>query len=767
MPPKSPGEDENSQIAAYYKYAYPPYPEGTGDDGWSLVEILGLARRRWEIIATSIVIGTVAATVWGYHQPITYSATAQILIEPEHRVVDLDSVVDAVGSDAGAIETQLNLLKSSGFLEGFVSRDQVAEVSEAHALSQLQLMKDAVDQGSKATNTAFAADAGANPAGLSLSRVIADRAAGIQRGLKVVQQGRSFIIDIIYTSTDPEEAAQTANDLASYYISDEAERRRTITGDASRFLEDRLEQLEGELLDAEEAVHRYRIENPTSVDNDTNITDERLSDLVSILIRTRAERKEKEARLAFIKQLRRNGANIDSLTEVLRSPHMASLWEEESRLRKAEAELRLDFGENHPRIIALNEERAELEDRVRLETDRIVANVANELQVLRERERSLDQDMDNLSELANEADRSTDHAGIQLRLLEGKAETSRRIYEDFLVRFKETREQEAIVQANTRMVASAKTPTVPSSSSPLRLALLGLVGSSAVGFGLAFLRDRTDRKLRNAKEIAQSLKINFLGSVPHLSEKERDQRRFHEYLKRKRASRFAESIRSVYTQLMITSESESSPKVVLVTSTVPNEGKTTFATSLSTMLALDEKKTLLLDLDFRNPSVYSLLDLDDDEDDDSDNGNKSNFEAFLRSQDDDASPSIVEMKFGCHVLGLESAAKDPGKLLRSSRLSDMLKTMRDRYDLIIIDGPPSLGLSDIKALLAVVDSLVFIARWNSTNADIAAEAVQELQRCKAQIAGAVLTQVNLKKQARYGYAGSGHYPGTDNSYYRN
>ena len=764
MPPKSSGDDEQIQGAGYYKYAYPPDLEGNFDDGWSLVELIGLAKRRWEIIISCMIIGTAGATAWGYHQPITYSATAKILIEPEHRVVDLDSVVEAVGSDAAAIETQLNLFKSSGFLEGFVRQDQVAEVSEEHALLQLQQMKSAVDHDGQARQAAFAAtseEALEEDVHVpTLSEVIADRAAGIHEGLKVVQQGRSFIIDIIYTSVDPEEAAQTANELASYYISDQVERRRTITGDASRFLESRLEQLEEDLLQAEEAVHRYRNENPTSVDHGTGITSERLSELTSTLIRTRAERKEKAARLAFIERLRRSGAGIDSLTEVLRSPHMASLWEEEARLRKDEAELRLDFGENHPRIITLNEERAELEDRIRIETDRIVSNVANELQVLREREQSLDDDMEALSALANQAEQSTDHAAIQLRLLERKAETSRQIYEDFLVRSMQTREQEAIVQANTRLVAPAKVPTIPSSSSPLRLALLGLVGSSAAGFGLALLRDKTDRKLRNAKEVSQALKINFLGSIPHLSEKEREKRRFHEYLKRKRASRFAESFRSIYTKLMITTESELPPKVILVTSTIPNEGKTTFATSLATMLALDEKKTLLLDLDFRNPSVYGLLDLEEDDE-------RQDFETYLRSKDDETPPTVIEMKLGCHVLGLQTSAKDPGKLLRSLRLSQLIKTMRDRYDLIIIDGPPSLGLSDIKALLALVDSLVFIARWNSTNADIASEAVDELHRCKAQIAGAVLTQVNLKKQARYGYTGSGHYPGADNNYYRN
>jgi capsular exopolysaccharide synthesis family protein len=760
MPPRIPEDHENAPVGGYYKYAYPHDPDGNFDDSWSLLELIGLAKRRWEIIVGFMIVGTVGASVWGYHQPITYSATAKILIEPEHRVVDLDSVVEAVGSDAAAIETRLNLLKSSGFLEGFVEHNQYAEASEDHALLQLQQMKEAVEQDRQATKAAFAAGSEELDDRPGLSQVISDRAGRIQKGLKVAQQGRSFIIDIVFTSVDPEEAAQTANELASYYISDQVNRRRSITGDASRFLEARLGEMEKDLLEAEEAVLRYRTENAINVDHGTSVTSERLSDLTSTLIRTRAERKEKAARLAFIQRLRNSGEGIDSLSEVLRSSYMGSIRDEEARLRSEESELRLEFGENHPRIIALKQERAELADRIRIETDRIVANVANELQVLREREQSLNQDMEALTAVASEVEKTTDHAAIQLRILERKAETSRQIYEDFLVRSMETREQEAIVQANTRLVAPAKVPTLPSSSSPLRLALLGLVGSAAAGFGVALVRDKTDRKLRNAKEVAQMLKVNFLGSIPHLSEKDRGQRRFHEYLKRKRASRFAESFRSIYTKLMIATDSEDPPKVILVTSTIPDEGKTTFATSLATMLALDEKKTLLLDLDFRNPSVLSQLDLDDDDDE------RQDFEAYLRGKGEEASPGIAELKIGCHVLGLASAAKDPGKLLRSSRLSNLMKIMRDRYDLIIIDGPPSLGLSDIKALLALVDSLVFIARWNSTDADVASEAVDELHRCNAPIAGAVLTQVNLKKQARYGYTGGGHYPGADNSYYR-
>ena len=258
--------------------------------------------------------------------------------------------------------------------------------------------------------------------------------------------------------------------------------------------------------------------------------------------------------------LKRKGSKLDSLTEVLNSPYMASLWDEEATLRSREAELRLELGVSHPKIIALNEERTELRSRIDVEIDKIIDNAANELQVLIEREKSLDEDMRNLSDLANKSETSTGHAAIRLRLLEGKAESSRRIYEEFLIRLKQTREQEGIVQANTRLVASATTPTLPSSSSPARFLLLGFLGSSGLGFGFAYLLDRLDRRLRNGKEITRALGVPCLGLVPYIHEKARDKQKLTDYLTYKRTSRFAEALRSVYTQIIIGNEAESSQK---------------------------------------------------------------------------------------------------------------------------------------------------------------------------------------------------------------
>jgi len=744
MPPSGRKDDEKEAPLGYYaaNYGY-GVRDGTSEleGGFALADLISLVRRRWELIAASVILGTIAAAVWAYQQPVVYTAVAQILIEPEHRVVDLDSVVEGVGSDSAAIETQLNLLKSKSFLEDFIRtrRGKVSSNAEAiRAMERLKATSNPAHANGKAT---LASDVDQAPIDSGVGSALGGEALLLANSVRVSQEGRSFIINVGYASPDRDEAAETANDLAAHYIADQVKRRRDITGSASSFLEERLEALEAEFLAAEEAVHRYRTENPTAAKAGTSLTDERLSDISSLLVQTRAERKEKEARLDYIRQLRRDGGNLSSLTEVLNSPYVASLWEEGSRLRTQETELRLDLGGNHPRIVALNEEQVALNQRIESETSKVIDNVTNELNVLIAREKSLEKDLEEVSDLASETDVSNDFASIRLRLLEGKAETSRRIYQDFQVRLKETREQEGIVQANTRLVASAASPTVPSSTSPIRVIFLGFVGSSILGFGLAYLMEQADSTIKTGKDITRLLGIPSLGLVPYLNKKHRVNLEFHEYIKKRPTSRFAESLRSIYTQLMISSETEEPPKVFQVTSSLANEGKTTFATNLATMLALDGKKVLLMDLDLRNPSVHQQIDLSD----------TSSFVPFLRGKTGFDKSMVERLDSGCDVIAAKSPAKDPGRLVRSRRLSSLIEQMREHYDFVIIDGPPSLGLSDSKVLLSKIDALLFVVRWKRTTSQQALETIEELRQSNAKIAGAVLTQVDLKMQRRYGY----------------
>ena len=741
-------------------YAVPPaYGQfGDRDDlmdrGFGLFELIGLLRRRWEMVLAFVVIGTASAVLFGLSRPAIYSADAKLLIEPENRVVDLDSVVEGVGSDAIAIETQMNLLQSRGFLERFVTQSLLGVSLPVDVLYEMKESADADSAGKLVKSTLALESDNVPPSAVeetSMSQTV-DRLA---RSINVSQQGRSFIIELGYSSPDASEAARLANELAEFYIEDQANRRRRVTSEASRFLEERLSDLEVELLGAEEAVQAYRSKYAQRLGKNIDTTSEQILDLTSLLVRARADRKEKETRLEFISSLKASGESLESLTEVLSSRYMATLWEQDSMLRSQEAELRLELGDRHPKLKTLAAERRELSERIDREIARIIENTRNELDVLVEREKSLEADLQVFTGAASDDAVDADRAEIQLRLLEGNAEASRRIYEEFLLRLKETRQQEAIIQANTRLLARAQIPTVPSSRSPLAYALMGLLGSCVSGVGIAYLRDRTDRKIRSGKEINRSLGLTFLGLTPLLQKSQIGEQKIHEYLREKPASLYAETIRSIFTKTLKLNENDEC-KVILVTSSVASEGKTTFAVSLATLLAADGQNVVLIDLDLRRPSISKTLDL----------GDAYAADDYFAGQEDTNCLFLNKHESGFRYAAAKKPLSNPGKALRSSRLRAMIASARKKFDHVIIDSAPSLGLSDSKALIDQMDAVIFVVKWNETNFETVSDATAELRDCNCPLSGVVLTQVDIKKQARYGYGGIDDYYGSNSSYYK-
>lgn len=741
--------DEGHRDAAPYYSAIAPYGDlGDHDEGYGVLEIIALLRRRWEFILVPALIGSIAATWYGYSRPVAYTATATLLIEPENKIVDHESVVDGVGSDAIAIETQMKLIQSDGFLRGFIREklDPSSTLAEINPL--LESLKFPVKTSSHRSETGLQASPAQNPDAEAEAKEWSVRS--IQAGLNVTQQGRSYLINVGFSSSNPLEAADIANALAEHYIDDQTSRRRQITSEANDVLGDRLDALKSELVEAEQAVEQYRQSNVLLDAGNFDVNSEQIADLTSLIVETRADRMEKETRLAYIKRLKAKGESLESLTEVINSPQMAAIWSADSVLQGQLAELGLEFGDNHPKILSLRAEREEIKARLSWEIERIIANTENELDVLLTREKSINSDIARMTTTNNEA-------GIELRILEGNALASRRIYEDFLVRFKETRQQEAVIQANTRLIANAYAPSSPSGRNPLVYALLGLVGSSALGFGMAILRDKTDRNLRSAKEISKELRLPCLGLVPLMSQTQLKNRKLHQYVIAKPVSVYAESLRAIYTKLSLM-EPDSPHKVIQITSSLPQEGKTTFAVSLASLLAIDGRRTILLDLDLRHPSVGREIVLDD----------CISADSFLRG-DMKFDPTLIQRdkKSGCYILGVKSAVNDPSRLLRSDALDHLLKALRAEYDQIIIDGPPSLGLSDSKALISHSDLLVFVVQWNKTSIENAVDAIEELKGCKANIAGAILTQVDFNKQKRYSYHGLDNYYGKHEDYYNN
>jgi capsular exopolysaccharide synthesis family protein len=277
--------------------------------------------------------------------------------------------------------------------------------------------------------------------------------------------------------------------------------------------------------------------------------------------------------------------------------------------------------------------------------------------------------------------------------------------------------------------------------------------SSLAGVLVALLLERLDRGVRSGKQLENAFGLPCLGLIPEVSDKQGDLRP-HQYLLQRPFSQYAEAIRLAYTALRLRHAGQP-PKVIQITSAVPGEGKTTFAVSLAASLAQSGMRVLLFDLDLRHPSVARELPL-------AEGGAFSRFVAGEQRSDETVQR---DPESGVEVIAFQHSRLNPTRLLSSRRMATLIGLLRNSYDVVILDGPPLLGVSDSKLLTELADAVVFVVRWEETTLDLVEDAVRQLEAVRAKIGGAVITQVDVERHAQYGYGGIDSYFSKYRDYY--
>ena len=667
----------------------------------------------------------------------------------------MQAVVAGLNPEAASVETQLKLLTSHDFL-----RDVVEQTYTPHQLEAAMADKTSLAEAVAAwiPKDLLIASGFADEQPLIAPEVSAEMAREakvdqIADNLSASQSGRSYMIAVRYTSGSPSEAARVANAVADRYLEEQLDRKLAGTRKATDWLETRLSELEGELRHAEQAVERYRADHKLLDSKGVDVSSSQMINLTNMLVQARAERSEKEARLRYVRSLQGKGQSLRTLSEVLESPLILTLMNQDADMQRREAELRTDYGDKHPIIQNIRADRAELKQRIDSEIRNIVNNTENEIEVLRQREASFDAEMSKLVGRSDEDSR----AEIELRRLEREAQASRQIYESFLSRYKETREQQGIIEADARVVQQADVPDRPSNPSPVLFLAAGFVGSSMLGLLLAFLRERLDDAVRSGKEVERELGVPCVGLVPYLKKRQlRGHKHLHDYLFQMPLSTYAETVRSVFTSLRLANV-DNPPQVIQITSSVPGEGKTTFAVSLATSLVQQGHKTVLIDLDMRHPSVKRELDI----------AKAGKLIPYMMGEVDIEGAIQHDPGLGLDVIGVDATPPNPPRLLGSQRMRDLMTELRARYDYVVIDSTPVLGVSDSKAAMELADTVLFVVRWEHTTLDTAADAVKELRAVGADVSGVVITQVDVDQHARYGYGGIDGYYSKYKKYYTN
>jgi exopolysaccharide transport family protein len=741
-----------------------PAPEYAG--GVDIKDLIAILRRRkWVIISTALILTTLAVLI-GLQITKKYTATTMVMIDPQQAdVVNLQAVVQGLTTDSATVETQINVLQSQDLAAQVMDSLSLFNDPEFNQTLQENDNQLALKFGGPLQKlVAWMPDSWLIATGLAdepLPMATADQDPATQQNalevfekeLKVAQQGRSYVIGVSFTSADAQKAAAIANRIAGLYIEGQKQLKLDTTMRASGYLADRLDSLKQDVQRSEAAVEAFRQKHSiVSSVNGIALKEQELSNVSNILLSAQADLAQKTARLRLMKDLRAKGAGaLDSMGEVLSSEVIRDLRQQESVVVQQIGQARRDYGEKHPVMQALLAQKQDLERKVAIEVDRIIANVGNDVVASQASVDTIQAQLDKLTK-ENQQERDLD---VQLRQLEREADANQQLYQTFLERFKETREQQGTIDADSRVISTAMPPTKPSTPGPVLFGAVGFTASMMLGTLLALLLERLDSGLRSARQVEQVLDLPALGLVPMLERMKRGQKP-HQYLIAKPLSAYAESIRAIYTSLQL-SDVDNPPKVVLVTSALPQEGKTTLALSLATFAARSAQRVLLIDLDLRHPSVQRELG----------SSPPHGFVEYMGGEKHLDEIIFHDEETGLDYLPVKRQTANPTDLLGSQKMRLLMEELRSRYDYVVIDSAPLLGVTDTKVASVLADKVVFASQWEKTSAETARNGLAHLHEARASVSGVVLTQVDVRKHAHYGYGDVGQYYGKYQKYYVN
>ena len=709
-----------------------------------------LWRRKMVIIGAVVTITTLTVITVKQLTPL-YEATAEVMINPPaNRVIDMEEVLSGLPFNMATIQSEIQVIKSRGLAERVITRLKLFSDPEFnHALRPTPKWQELIDPRTHLPDDWVEILFGDEKVLSEAQARMRDRNAVINNFLDILRVdrvGRSRVIKISFESESPDRAASIANTVADLYIVEQLEAKFEATRRATVWLNDRLTVLRKNVSTSERAVEKFRNSAGLIKGRDSTLASQQITELNTQLVLARSKRAESEARLGQVQNSLKGADGVDSVVQVLASPLIQRLREQEAEVLRKTAELSQEYGDKHPRMINTRAELADIGTKIKAEVYRIIRGLHNDVGVSEAQERSLRASIRELETRIGHLN----SAEVQLRALEREASANRALYTNFLRRSKEVSEQEGIQRADARIISSAAVPTEPSFPRVGLLVALAFVGSIFTGVGMVAVIEAMDHGFRSMEQVEQVTGIPSLSLVPLLGKFATP----HNYVIDKPTSAFAESLRSLHASLLL-SNVDKPPKMILIASAVPEEGKTIIAVSLARVVAGLGRKVILIDGDLRRPEIHKLLGQDLKPGLVDVLAGEATLQESLRK--DDASNLLV--------LPAGSQSTNPVDLFSSQQLKDILAKLAESADLVVIDSPPVLAVSDARTLSRLVDKTVFIVRWAETRREVATMGLKQIMDTGADVAGVVLSMVNVRQHARYGFGDSGYYYGRYRKYY--
>lgn len=721
-------------------------PDG-GGDGFDLTAFLQMLRVRQRIIVGTAATVIAITAIVVFHETPLYDASALVMLDQrQNKVMDVDAVLSGLPTDITSIENQLQILRSRSLM--------------ARVIAKLHLDSDA-PAAPEAPDFIATALQDLNPlnwfgwmaGGGSKADAGQDRLNGAIDGLldaeTVTQVGRSSAMLVTFRSPDPAKAASIANAIADAYVDDQLNAKFEATQKTSQWLADRLQNLSAQMQTADAAVQQYKAEhNITETAGGGSILDQQLAQLNGQLVVARSNLAEAQAKYSRVRTLQASG-RAEDVAQVFQSGMISQLRQQQADLLRQKAQLSTTFGPRHPKMLDIESQLRNIDAKIAEEVQRVVETVANDVSVANAQVQSLE---NSLKELEDKSD-VENKAKVKLTELQAKASSAHQLYEAFLAKFKETQGQEGIQTPDARIISKAVVPSAPAVPDKTRDMELALAGGLLLGLAFAWVAERLDSGFRTVAQIEHLLGVPVLGTLPELPGVAKAHEQAADRVVDKPLSSFAEAVRGLQMGLVL-SNVDKRPKVILVTSSVPDEGKTTVALSLARTAAHSEQKVLLLDCDFRRPSLAGAMGMTEKRD---------GLTEILAGEATLEKCLIRDPRSSVLFLPTSRMSASPPDVLGSAAMEKLITGLKSQFDMIVIDSAPLLPVNDTKILARLVDAVLFVVRWEKTPRDAVSNAARALADVQAPVAGVVMARADAERYRYYSYGYQSYY--SYNKYY--
>ncbi len=684
--------------------------------------LLILRKHQWLILSFMLAVVTIVAIATFRMQPV-YVATARVEIDRENA-----NILPFQGSDS--YDYMMDL-------ENYIETQSKILTSETLALQTIR--NNALSARPEFSSPGGPSEAIASGSLANQKRPI--ELAEFLGSLFVKRVPSSRLMDVSFESTDPQLAARIVNAHIASYIEQNFRSKYESTAQASTWLTGQLDDLRVKVQRSEDALITYERQNQIwTLDDKQNITTQRLADINKQLTDAQSERMKKESLFQFAKS-----GNLDAVPQVQSNATFMDLLRKHADLSSQYTDALSQYGPNFPKVQRLQAQVRDIDDRIEKEKQKIVDVLESDFREAREHETMMTGALDDQKVAANQMAEKL----VEYNILKREAEANKALYEGLMTKLKETAISASLRSSNIRVVDPAMIPSTPSRPAKTRNVALAFLVGLVGGIGLALMREYLDNTVKTPDDIETLARLPSLAVVPQFAGTNGNGKRpgllqgFSSNGHEKRIelvaqhlpkSQMSEAFRALRTSILL-SQADHPPQVILVTSALPREGKTTAAANLAVTLAQLGDSTVLVDADLRKPGIGRLLNLGA--------GKYAGLSSYL------AGVSTLDLVSIPHPAIPNLAAiptgplpPNPADLLSSHKLAEAIAELRTKYKFIVIDSPPIMAATDAVILSVQVDGVLLVVRSGETPKEAFTRTRDLLNSVKCHILGVVLNAVD-------------------------